>query len=69
MDDPSLNAALRALTDRQLLALVSERGVSLRAAALDTVAAALGLLRELAPEEVEQVVEAARVEMERRRAG
>jgi hypothetical protein len=44
-------------------------GASLRAAALDVVAAALGLLRELAPEEVEQVVEAARAEVERRRAG
>lgn len=69
MDDPSLNAALRALTDRQLLALVSERGASLRAAALDTVAAALGLLRALTPEERAQVVEAARLEVERRRTG
>jgi hypothetical protein len=69
VNDPSLNAALRALTDRQLLALVSERGASLRAAALDTVAAALGLLRELAPEEGEQVVEAARLEVERRQRG
>jgi hypothetical protein len=33
------------------------------------VAAALGLLRELAPEEVEQVVEAARGEVERRQRG
>jgi hypothetical protein len=67
MDDPSLNAALRALTDRQLLALASERGASLRAAALDVVAAALGLLRALTAEEAAQVVKAAQLEVKRRR--
>lgn len=62
---PSLEAALRALPDLHLRALLSEGG-ALRAAALDTVAEGLGLLCELAAEEVAQVVEAARQEIERR---
>lgn len=65
MDTPSLLSVLRALSDRHLRALVEEDG-ALRAAALDTVAEGLGLLRELGPEEVGLVVEAARQEFERR---
>lgn len=66
MDEPSLSAALRALPDRLLMALAHNLGGSLRVAALDTVASALGLDRPLTPAEAAQVVEAAKAEAERR---
>lgn len=64
--EPSLGAALCALPDGVLLALTHSLGGTLHVAALEAVAAAVGLDRRLTPAEAVEVVRAARGEVERR---